>query len=515
MDESNIIVGIDLGTTFSAIAYVDEYGKAMVIPNSDDERITPSVVLFQDHEILVGKIAKDESIIDSEHVVQFIKRDMGNVQWQHDFYGKTYTPESISACIIKRLVQDASKYLQKNITKAVITVPAYFGELERKATQNAGELAGLAVLGIINEPTAAAIAYGLNQSNKEQKVLVYDLGGGTFDITVLSIKNQEIKVLVTDGEIQLGGKDWDDEIINYIAEQFINEYGVDPRDVPESYSALRMSAESAKIALSRLSKARIVCSCNGHTLKQEITREQFEKMTAPLLQQTESYITMLLEKAKLNKQEIDTILLVGGSTRMPQVKKMLAQFFEKEPNDSIHPDECVAIGAALYSTILDLKSNAPSLNTQSLPLDVQNKLSGLQITNVTAHSLGIIASDQGKKRNCILIPAQTPVPFEKQEIFGTEAEGQTRVLVEIIEGESENPEECTLIGTCLIEGLPSRKANAPIQVTFRYNSDGCIEVEALDKWTGKKQHTELQHSSGLTRPQIQKQKEQLQETEIL
>ncbi|HRU51133.1 MAG TPA: Hsp70 family protein [Planctomycetota bacterium] len=494
MEDTSIIVGIDLGTTYSAIAYLDEYGKASIIPNTDNERITPSVVLFHENETIVGKIAQEEASSDPENVVQYIKRDMGNTEWERTIFQKKYTPETISACIIQHLVQDAKQYLQKDIHKAVLTVPAYFGERERKATQTAGELAGLTILGIINEPTAAAIAYGLNQNNQDHKVLVYDLGGGTFDITILHIQENKIQVIATDGEIQLGGKDWDDEIINYIAEQFIAQYNIDPRDTLETYQTLRKTAENAKITLSKLPQTRILCQCQGQTLKTQITRLEFEQKTKSLLTQTQTYIELLLQKANLQKQDIDTILLVGGSTRMPQVKQMLTEYFQKELNDTIHPDECVAIGAALYSTILDLQSSTPTQNTHFLPIDLQEKLTGLQIINVTAHSLGVIATKDGKKQNCVLIPAQSPIPIEKTELFGTEIDGQTEVNIEIVEGDSPNPEECTPIGTCKIDNLPNRKANAPIQVTFSYNENGRIQIQAIDKLTGKKAHTEIQIS---------------------
>ncbi|NUM36477.1 MAG: Hsp70 family protein [Candidatus Brocadiae bacterium] len=514
MTENKIVAGIDLGTTFSAIAYLDEHGKAAIIPNSDNERITPSVVLFDENEVIVGKIAKANAIADPEHIIQFIKREMGNREWERAFFGKTYTPESISALILKRIVQDAQKMLNKEIQEAIITVPAYFGDSERKATQDAGEIAGIKVLGILNEPTAAAIAYGLDKLNRNQKVLVYDLGGGTFDVSILSIENKEIRVLATAGEVQLGGKDWDDEIINYVASCFQKEYSIDPRDDLDAYQALRDTAEMAKITLSTKPKTRIVCQCQGQSLKIELTREQFEEITKALLAQTETYLPLVLEKASLKKEDLDTILLVGGSTRMPQIKQSVTQFFGKEPDCSINPDESVALGAALYATILKLQKSPSDLTLKYIPEEIQEMFCGLKVTNVTAHSLGIIAKDKGVKKNIILIPEQTPVPATQTEIFGTEVDNQMVVHVQVVEGESENPDECIIIGDCSISDLPPRPAGAPVQVTFKYNENGRIEVEAQDKQTGKNARTEIEHSGGLSKGKIEQKKKEIHKMEI-
>ena len=515
MAEDKIVAGIDLGTTFSAIAYLDEYGKPNVIPNIDNDRLTPSVVFFDEEEVIVGKIARSSALSDPEHVVQFIKREMGNSDWKREYYSKSYTPESISAIILKKLIQDASDKLGKPIQKVVITVPAYFGDSERKSTQDAGEIAGVEVIGIINEPTAAAISYGLDKLDTNQKVLVYDLGGGTFDVSILEIKDHKICVLATDGEVQLGGKDWDDEIINYVATLFHDEHGIDPRDDLDAYQALRDAAEMAKITLSRKPKARIVSQCQGHSLKIELTREKFKEITQPLLTQTETYLPVVMEKANVNPEEIDTILLVGGSTHMPQVKTMLTSFFKKPPEDSVNADECVALGAAYYSAILQLqKGEDGGLSTQYFTEEVQEALSGLKVINVTAHSLGILVKENGVKKNCILLPAQTPTGYEKTERYGTEADGQTRVRVEIVEGESSDPEECVVIGTCIISGLPPRPAGAPIDVTFKYNEDGRIVVEAVDVETGIKQTTEIVRDAGLSRSEIGQQKDDLSQVTV-
>lgn len=514
MSEKNIVVGIDLGTTFSAIAYLDEHGKPTIIPNSDNERITPSVVLFEEDEVIVGKIAKASALSDPKNVVEFIKRDMGRPEEQREFYGKTYTPESISALILKHLINDAEKNLQSKITQAVITVPAYFGDVERKATQDAGKIAGIEVLGVINEPTAAALSYGLDHEMQDATILVYDLGGGTFDVSILHISGQDIKVLATDGEVQLGGKDWDDEIINYVAEEFLQEHGIDPREDIDANQALRDAAESAKITLSKKEKARIVCQSQGNMTKITLTREKFNELTTPLLEQTEAYIPVVLEKANMQVSDIDRVLLVGGSTRMPQVKDMLEKMFDKPVDDSVNPDECVALGAALYGAIIKLKSEGELSRDHYLPEDVKEKLTGLTIRNVTAHSLGLIVRENKVRTNFILIPQQSEIPIERAETFGTEADNQTRVTVEVTEGESKDPEECVAIGKCVISGLPPRPAGAPVQVSFKYNEDGRIEVHAVDKGTGKEVRTEILRTHGLSNEQIQQEKETLDKVDL-
>ena len=508
-----VVAGIDLGTTFSAIAYIDDNGRPVIIPNSDNERITPSVVLFDEEEIIVGTIARASTISAPDQVVQFIKREMGNQEWERNFGGKKYTPEGISAVLLKKIVEDAQKQIQRPIKDVVITVPAYFGDIERKFTQDAGEIAGLNVLGIINEPTAAALAYGIDKLGQEQKILVYDLGGGTFDVSILKIYEEQFQVIGTDGEVQLGGKDWDDEIINYVAELFMESYNLDPRDDPDSYHALRNSAETAKITLTKKQKARIVCQSQGHTLRTELTREKFEELTQSLLAQTETYLPIVLEKAGLKAAEIDTVLPAGGSTRMPQVRNLIKRFFGKEPADTVNPDECVAMGAALYAAKLKLMLNedAPS---HDLPEAVENKLSGIVIRDVTAHSLGVIAKEKGIRKNCVLISQQTPIPIEKSEIFGTEVDNQTRVLVEVVEGESNDPEECVPIGNCLITDLPPYPAGAPIQVTFSYNKNGRIVVQAIDQQSGKKTRTEIVREYGLTQDSIETHKKELAQTEV-
>ena len=310
-DAKRKIAGIDLGTTYSAIAHFDEYGKVDIIPNSDNERITPSVILFEDDEVIVGKIAKNQAVSNPENVVQFVKRHMGEPDWVRVINEREYTPEILSAIILKRIVSDAEDQLGEQITDVVITCPAYFNDNERKATSDAGKIAGLNVLGIINEPTAAAIAYGMNNLDKNVRALVYDLGGGTFDVTILEIDGNNVKVLATDGERRLGGKDWDDMMLNHVAEKFVDEHGIDPRDDPEAYQDLVIKVEEAKKTLSRKNTVKVFAQCAGKSLKIPIEREEFQQLTQPLLEQTETYLDLVLQKAGLTSSASRTAMIAA------------------------------------------------------------------------------------------------------------------------------------------------------------------------------------------------------------
>lgn len=506
--------GIDLGTTNSAIAYIDEHGKSQVIPNSDNERITPSVVLFEDSEVIVGKIAKNSAVASPDRVIQFVKRHMGEEGWVKTFGGKDYTPETISALILKRIVQDAEKVSGRKVGSVVITVPAYFNEVERKATQDAGTIAGLNVVSILNEPTAAALAYGMDKLGEKRRVLVYDLGGGTFDVTIIEIDGTKIDVLATDGERRLGGVDWDDEIINLVAEKFKAEHGLDPRDDLEARQDLRNKAEDAKISLSKLDKVRILCQCQGKTTKVELTRDELEKITKGLLDQTETYLGVVLQKAKLTWKDIGTVLLVGGMTRMPAVRSMIERVTGLKPETGINPDECVAMGAAYYNAVLALQakpSEEPELALQgqelkaSIEEEVMILLQGVEVTNVNSHSLGIIGIRKSDMKLVAhkMIPKNTPIPAEITKPFGTEKANQVSVQIRIVEGESDNPEDCTEIGCCEIMDLPAgRPAGSLIDVTYSYSVDGRLSVTGKDRTSGKEARVEIVRSSGMDDKEI-------------
>jgi len=508
------IAGVDLGTTYSAIAHFNEYGKVDIVPNSEGERITPSVILFEDDEVIVGKVAKNQAVASPENVIQFVKRHVGEPDWVRVIRDREYTPEILSALILKRIVSDAEDQLGVEITDIVVTCPAYFNDNERKSTSDAGKIAGLNVMGLLNEPTAAAIAFGMNNLDKDIKAVVYDLGGGTFDVTVLQISGNNVKVLATAGERRLGGKDWDDMLLNHIAEKFQEEHGIDPRDDLEAYQDLVIKVEDAKKTLSRKKEVKVFAQCSGKSLKANVTREELEDLTRPLLEQTETYLELVLTKAGMKWEDLDVIIPVGGSTRMPAVFKMLQEVTGKEPEKGVNPDECVAIGAAYWAAIVAMreseslqekveagtatdeeKERVETLHDveEALPEEITGLLRGTVVKNVNSHSLGIVVvMPDGTERNVIMIPEQTELPCKVTKVFGTYEDNQVTVDVNIVEGESEDPEDCTQIGTLVISDLPpNRPKGSKVEVTYHYNEDGRIEIHAKDVDTGQEARTEI------------------------
>src|SRR5438105_5940565 len=342
-------VGIDLGTTFCAIAHIDAYGKPQIIPNSESERITPSVILFEGQNAIVGTLAKNHSVAEPERIVDFVKREMGKPkdQFSREIDGKVYSAEELSSLIVRKLRGDAEKYLKQGVTDAVITVPAYFNDAERTATVTAGKLAGLNILQIINEPTAAALAYGLDKLDENHSVFVFDLGGGTFDVTIMRIVDHKIEMLATNGDHRLGGKDWDDVIVNLIAEEFDRLHGENPLLDLHSYQDLHNRALAAKIQLSSRDNTTIVYHHSGKSVKLTLTRKEFEKRTRHLVEKCKTICEMVMQEAKMKWDKIDKVLLAGGMTRMPMIRAMIAGFSSVPLIDHVNPDEVVARGAAI------------------------------------------------------------------------------------------------------------------------------------------------------------------------
>ena len=501
------IAGIDLGTTYSAIAHFDEYGKATILPNSDHERVTPSVILFDEGEAIVGKIAKNMAIANPKRVVQFVKRHMGEPNWHRDIDGHRFTPEILSAIILKRLVQDAEDQLGEPITDVVITCPAYFNDVERRLTREAGRIAGLNVLGILNEPTAAALAYGLNTTPKRHTALVFDLGGGTFDVTILEVEGNDIRVIATDGERRLGGKDWDDMLVERVAQAFAAQHGVDPRNDPESNQDLIIRAEEAKKSLSSRSKAKLLLQAGGRQLRLDVDREEFERLTEPLLARTERKLNMVLEKAGLRDEDIDVVLPVGGSTRMPAVFDLLERRFGNRAGEWVPPDECVAMGAAYWAAILLVREAqrfeesgdhaAVRAIESAVPEDLYVILGETKVQNVNSHSLGVVALDKaGRKINKVMIPAQTPIPCSVTKEFATAFDDQSTIEVRILEGDSDDPAACADLGRCVISGLPpGRPKGSRIHLTYSYAEEGVVEVHARDLESGQEVTTEIQRNA--------------------
>jgi molecular chaperone DnaK len=491
-------VGIDLGTTFSAIAHLDQTGRPVTLVNAEGDLITPSVVLFEGTNVVVGKEAVKALATEGEHVALCAKRDLGHRMFHKSLGGRHYPPEVIQSFILNKLRNDARRQLG-DFNQVVITVPAYFDEVRRKATQDAGYMAGLDVLDIINEPTAAAIAYGSmrgflspdGHSEKPLKVMVYDLGGGTFDVTVMEIKMGVFTTLSTDGDVQLGGRDWDQRLMDFVAEEFIRSYGLDPREDANAFGRLWRECEDCKRTLSARLKTTLGFDYQGHAVRVEVSREKFAELTRDLLDRTSFTARQTLQAAGLEWKDLDHVLLVGGATRMPMVIDSLRDLSGKMPDASVSADEAVAHGAALRAGLMLAKRDG--------------KEEPFKIRNVNSHSLGVAGTDPQtrRKRNAILIPRNTPLPVAAKRVFKTSKPGQKSVFVQIVEGESASPDDCSQIGKCTIRGLPADlPAETPIEVRFRYEENGRLTVQVSVGGTGKELKHEIVRENTLTPDQL-------------
>ena len=487
------IIGIDLGTTFSAIAHVNGHGQPEIIPNAESDRITPSVILFEDDLVSIGKIAKQSARAVPEQIVEFVKREIGKSKaaFFRTFDGKDYAPEELAALILTKLKQDAEAYLNTEVTDAVITVPAYFHDAEREATRNAGKIAGFNVLQVLNEPTAAALAYGIDQLGTDQNVFVFDLGGGTFDVTIMNVSESTIQMLATNGDHRLGGKDWDDKIIAYIAQMFEIEHGENPLQDLHAYQEIQFNAMSAKEILSYRQKTPIICGYEGKTTFIELTREKFEALTTELLERCRALCEVVLSEAEMTWENIDTVLLVGGATRMPMVQEMIATISGKEINPrEVNPDEVVAIGAAIQGTLRQI-SEQPSA-TPDITEAVIERFIGpdggpkVTVTDGATHTLGLVVLNPQREHIIhVMIPKMTAVPCEITDRFGTVDDGQRSVLIEVVQSleHDQRKDEIDLfeaykLGECLLELPPDLPHGTPIQVTYKYNLDQVLEVTA-------------------------------------
>jgi molecular chaperone DnaK len=477
-------VGIDLGTTFSAVAHIDAYGKPQIIPNAETERITPSVILFDGATVIVGTVAKNNTVAEAECIVDFVKREIGKPkeQFHREFGGKVYSAEELSALILRKLKTDAEKYLKEPVTDAVITVPAYFNDAERTATITAGQLAGFNVLQIINEPTAAAVAYGLDKLDEDQTVFVFDLGGGTFDVTIMRIRDGTIEMLATNGDHRLGGKDWDDVIVNLVAEEFDREHGDNPLLDLQSYQDLQSRALAAKIQLSSRKRTTIVHSHNGKSVKVELSREEFESKTRHLVGKCKTICEMVLEEAQLSWKDIQKILLVGGMTRMPMVRDMIAGLSSAPLVDDVNPDEAVAVGAAVQA-VLSLLQEEEMTGERVLPENTRQQFSGregglMQVTDITSHTLGVVLWDEAHLEEYVfpMIRKMTAIPAAAKNSFGTASGNMQRAVVRVVEGESTVPAECTPLGVCDVELPAFLPKGSPVELTYEYNANQVLEV---------------------------------------
>ena len=482
------IIGIDLGTTNSCVSVI-EGGEPVVIPNAEGARTTPSVVAFsKDGERMVGNVAKRQAITNPEKTISSIKRHMGS-DYKVNIDGKAYTPQEISAIILQKLKSDAEAYLGEKVTEAVITVPAYFTDSQRQATKDAGKIAGLDVKRIINEPTAAALAFGIDKED-DQKVMVYDLGGGTFDVSIIEMGDGVQEVLATAGNNHLGGDDFDKKVMDYIIAQFKSETGIDLSNDKMAMQRVKEAAEKTKIDLSGMTTAQIslpfiTADATGPKhLETTLTRAKFNEMTADLVEATMGPVRQAMKDSGLSMNDIDKILLVGGSTRIPAVQEAIQKFSGKEPFKGINPDECVAMGAALQGGVLG------------------GDVKGLLLLDVTPLSLGI---ETMGGVNTVIIERNTTIPTKKSQIFSTAADNQTSVEVHVLQGEREFAKDNKTLGMFHLDGiLPARRGVPQIEVTFDIDANGIVHVSAKDLGTGKQQEISITASSNMSKEDIDK-----------
>jgi molecular chaperone DnaK len=494
------LIGIDLGTTFCALATLDERGRPVTVPNRDGDVLTPSAIfLAPDGSAVVGQAALDMQLEQPDRVAALVKRRMGLPDFGREVAGRYFRPETLSAVILKKLAQDAELALGP-IEGCVITVPAYFDDTRRKATMDAGRIAGLNVLDIIDEPSAAALAYSVQGNGaleSGRNVLVYDLGGGTFDVTLVKLGKKRFQVLAIEGDVRLGGKDWDDRIADWAAERFREQFQSDPREDPQSAAMLLAAAERAKRALSKVEQASVTVTHAGHRITLPITRAEFEALTRDLLVRTRLTTQQVLAQAGLAWWQVDKVLMVGGSTHMPATGRMLAELTGRDPDRSLAVSEVVARGAAVHAGIRAAQAGGERQRP------VPGELADVVEISVNAHSLGVEARHGDERINHKLIKKNTQLPAVAEQTYFTVADNQTRVRVRILQGEAHQAEACIPVGECWIDGLPPNlPKGSPVRVRCGVAANGRIEVTATDLTSGRAATAAIHRPGGLTDEQL-------------
>lgn len=506
VNDFNGLIGIDLGTTYSCAARLTREGVPQTVPNREGELITPSVLMLENGLVIVGREAQRSECVYPERTAVCVKRDMGTTAYGKPLMGESYRPELLSAMILKRVKADVEVRFGP-VRQAVITVPAYFDDVRRKATQDAGRVAGLSVLDIINEPTAAALAFAFEVHRRRHgrledyagrmvsrplTALVYDLGGGTFDVSLVRMSPARFETLATDGDVRLGGRDWDERLVDDLAEEFSRQYGSDPRENAQSLAFLFQAAEQAKRALSARTNTRVLVVHDGKRLAIDLSRERFERLTADLLLRTRMTTELVVESAGLTWNDIDRVLLVGGMTRCPQVRAMLHEVSGREPDCSLAADEVVAHGAALHGGLLLARAAG------NLVAGLPGSWCDFQTVDVNAHSLGVAVRTETGYANSVLIPRNTPLPASSCRKYHTSVPNQRQVRVRLLEGEAREAEACAQIGELVLSDLPPLlPERSPIEVECSYGRDGRISVVGREPASGRLAETSIERQGGL------------------
>ena len=516
-----VIVGIDLGTTFSAIAVLNEHGRPEIIPNREGKRTTPSVIFFEDDgNPIVGEEARNQAIIAPRRTVRFVKREMGNPSFRYDLDGKEFFPEDLSALILKKLKADAEAHLGCSVTKAVISVPAYFKDAQREATRQAGVIAGLEVARIINEPTAAALAYGLDLDGDDQTILVYDFGGGTFDVTLMRKSGREFTILATDGDSKLGGKDIDARLVEHLAEEFLRAHDVDLRVEPHSHQDLWDRAERVKKDLSFRENVAEVLSAGTQTLRIDVDRSEFVELIQDLIDRTRECMTKVVADADVSWKDVDAVVLAGGSSRIPAVREMIAEVTGSGAARDLNPDECVALGAALQAALSSDEGPAAEVNSDGSQRGGAEAVVDIVVHDVASHSLGVKARSPDRQQyvNSIIIPRLTPVPCDRTRTYTTHEDNQKKVEIIVLQGEDgdANSPAVSLVGKVSLTDLPPHKAgDLVIEVTLAYDANGVIEVTAQETMSGRMtRETVMRKSGGLSKEILDEKKTFVDEAKV-